>query len=204
MSFIKKIMQLVCTVLCFVGLPFVVYAEEEMIPLSAAPSPYDNPVQAEIAQVVEMMIMNREKATQELTPYLQFRLDLSSDQQKEYGERLVDDMLFSIESEVSGETVQDSVTEAISNFENMLNGEQLVIWQTVKDTIRRIMENEKNMRAELPINNDIVIHSEAEEQLFMKQNNVTPTSLFMPKNDDGAADAGAPVMSVKELQTHRK
>lgn len=199
-------MQCACAILCFVGLSFVVHAEEEeMLPLLAAPSPYDTPLQAEIAQLVEMAMMNRETATQDLTSYLQFRLNLSSEQEQTYGERLVDDMIFLVESDVLNETVTDTVAEEVLNFENMLDGEQIVVWQTAKDAIRKILNDEKIAKENMPINNDIVIHTEAEAQLYMKQNNVTPTSLFMPDDDDSAGAASdASVVSIEEMQTRRK
>lgn len=183
MSCIKKI-KYICAAFCFACLPFTVCAEEEDIPLAAAPSPYDNPIQAEIMQIVEMIMANQESAARDLASFLQIKLSLSPKQENEFGERLVDDMMFLIESEVQGEPVPDFTAEKILNFEETLQDEQIVIWQTVKDSVRRIMEEEKLMRAELPVNNDIVIHSEAEAELYMKQNNVTPTSLFSPADDD--------------------
>lgn len=196
MSCIKKI-KYICAAFCFACLPFTVCAEED-IPLAAAPSPYDTPIQAEIMQIVEMIMANQESAARDLASFLQIKLSLSPKQENEFGERLVDDMMFLIESEVQGEPVPDFTAEKILNFEETLQDEQIVIWQTVKDSVRRIMEEEKLMRAELPVNNDIVIHSEAEEKLYMKQNNVTPTSLFRPADDDiSVSDANEDTGEVK-------
>lgn len=197
MSCIKKI-KYICAAFCFACLPFTVCAEEEYIPLAAAPSPYDNPIQAEIMPIVEMIMANQESAAKDLASFLQIKLSLSPKQENEFGERLVDDMMFLIESEVQGEPVPDCTAEKILNFEYTLQDEQIVIWQTVKDSVRRIMKEEKLMRAELPVNNDIVIHSEAEEKLYMKQNNVTSTSLFRPADDDiSVSDADEDTGEVK-------
>lgn len=191
MNIYKKIICIcICISFFLMGMSSIVFAEEENIPLENAPS-YNEILLRNVMPSINMITSDRDGAINDLTISLKNELELSPEQNVNYGRPLIDDVVFSIENEVYGESIQDSVLEEIYKFENTLSVDQMKIWNAAKEEIRNKVNQQKIIDSNMVKNNDIVIHTEIEEKLYMKQNNITPTTLFKPSFDENTASAKA-------------